>query len=97
MFGGVYKLVLNKYFVDEAYNATVVRPLVDGSRTVLWRGVDATLIDGAVNGTGTRARGIGSILRLAQSGYIRNYAVWVVFGSIILLFAIGLSSSGGAR
>jgi NADH-quinone oxidoreductase subunit L len=94
-FKWVYGLVFNKYYVDEVYNATVVNPVIKGSRTVLWRGVDATVIDGAVNGLGFRARGIGAVLRLAQSGYIRSYAVWVVFGSIILLFAIGLSSGGG--
>ncbi len=93
--GGLYTLVYNKYFVDEAYDATVVEPLIEGSRTVLWRGVDAGLIDGTVNGVGTRSRGIGSILRLIQSGNIRSYAAWVVLGSIVLLLAIGFA--GGLR
>ena len=93
--GGLYKLVLNKYFVDEAYNGAVVQPLIQGSRTVLWRFVDVTVIDGTVNGVGKRSRGVGNILRLLQSGNIRNYAAWVVFGSVILLIAIGLS--GGWR
>ena len=84
-------LVYNKYFVDEAYDAAVVEPLVEGSRTVLWRGMDAGLIDGMVNGVGRRARGIGSILRLIQSGNIRSYAAWVVLGSIALLLAIGFA------
>jgi NADH-quinone oxidoreductase subunit L len=89
--GGLYTLVYNKYFVDEVYDATVVEPLIEGSRTVLWRGIDAGLIDGTVNGVGTRSRGIGSILRLAQSGNIRSYAAWVVLGSIALLLAIGFA------
>jgi NADH-quinone oxidoreductase subunit L len=93
--GGLYTLVYNKYFVDEAYDATVVEPLIEGSRTVLWRGVDAGLIDGTVNGVGTRSRGIGSILRLVQSGNIRSYAAWVVLGSIIVLLAVGFA--GGLR
>jgi NADH-quinone oxidoreductase subunit L len=93
--GGLYTLVYNKYFVDEVYDATVVEPLIEGSRTMLWRGVDAGLIDGTVNGVGRRARGIGSILRLAQSGNIRSYAAWVVLGSIILLLAVGFA--GGLR
>jgi NADH-quinone oxidoreductase subunit L len=93
--GGLYKLILNKYYVDEVYDATVVKPLIAGSRTVLWRGIDAGLIDGIVNGVGQRSRGVGNILRLLQSGNIRNYAAWVVFGSVILLIAIGLS--GGWR
>jgi len=93
--GGLYTLVYNKYFVDEAYDATVVEPLVEGSRTILWRGVDAGLIDGTVNGVGKRSRGMGSILRLAQSGNIRSYAAWVVLGSIVLLLAVGFA--GGLR
>ncbi len=92
---GLYTLVYNKYFVDEAYNAAVVQPLVSGSRTVLWRGVDAGIIDGAVNGIGTRARGIGSVLRQIQSGNIRTYAAWVVLGSVVVLLAIGFA--GGIR
>lgn len=93
--GGLYRLVYNKYFVDEAYDAAVVHPVVRGSSTVLWRGVDAGLIDGIVNGVGRRSRGVGDILRLLQSGSIRTYAAWVVFGSIIVIVAMGLS--GGAR
>jgi NADH-quinone oxidoreductase subunit L len=93
--GGLYTLIYNKYFVDEAYDAAVVEPLVEGSRTVLWRGIDAGLIDGTVNGVGRRSRGIGSILRLIQSGNIRSYAAWVVLGSIVLLIAIGFA--GGFR
>ena len=92
---GLYKLIYNKYFVDEIYNGAVVQPVVKGSRTVLWRGVDAGLIDGIVNGVGTRSRGIGAILRLLQSGSVRSYATWVVFGSVIALMAIGLA--GGLR
>ena len=82
-FKAPYQLVYNKYFVDEIYDAAVVEPLVDGSRDVLWKGVDAGLIDGIVNGVGTRARGIGGVLRLLQSGNIRSYATWVVFGSVV--------------
>jgi NADH-quinone oxidoreductase subunit L len=93
--GGLYTLVYNKYFVDEAYDAGVVEPLLEGSRTVLWRGVDVGLIDGTVNGVGHRARGIGALLRLIQSGNIRSYAAWVVLGSIALLLAIGFA--GGLR
>jgi NADH-quinone oxidoreductase subunit L len=85
-----YTLVYNKYFVDEIYSAAVVRPLIGGSRIVLWKGVDAGLIDGIVNGVGARCRDVGSILRLLQSGNIRSYATWVLFGSVALLVAMGL-------
>jgi NADH-quinone oxidoreductase subunit L len=92
---GLYTLVYNKYFVDELYDATVVSPLVNGSRAVLWKGVDTGLIDGAVNGAGTWARGIGGILRLLQSGNIRSYATWVLFGSVLAIVA--MSIAGGRR
>ncbi len=91
---GLYKLVYNKYFVDEFYGAVVVRPLIAISRSFLWRGVDAGLIDGIVNGVGARSRGVGGILRLLQSGNIRSYAAWVVLGSVVVLLAIGFAGGG---
>src|ERR1017187_6003268 len=92
---GLYTLVYNKYFVDEIYDAAVVKPLVNGSRVVLWKGVDAGMIDGAANGVGARARDIGGVLRLLQSGDIRSYPTWILFGSVIVIVAIGLA--GGIR
>jgi NADH-quinone oxidoreductase subunit L len=89
--GGLYKLVYNKYFVDEIYDATVVKPLVGGSRTILWKIVDVSGIDGLANGIATFARGIGGVLRRMQSGNIRSYATWVLFGSVMLIVAMGLA------
>ena len=88
-FKGVYDLIYNKYFVDEFYDAAVVEPVVDGSRQLLWRVSDVQVIDGAANGIGSTARGIGSILRRAQSGYIRSYAAWILAGSILAIAYIG--------
>mgnify|MGYP005842246109 CR=1 FL=1 len=93
--GGLYRLVYAKYFVDEVYDAVVVRPTVNGSRLVLWRGVDAGLIDGAVNGVGLWARETGGLLRRLQSGNIRSYAAWVLTGCVALMIAAGIL--GGAR
>jgi NADH-quinone oxidoreductase subunit L len=84
-------LVYNKYFIDEAYDSAVVHPVVDGSRSLLWRTIDAGAIDGTVNGVGTTARGIGNGLRHFQSGYIRSYAGWVVAGAILVVIVIGLT------
>ncbi len=94
-FNGLYKLIYNKYFVDEIYDAVVVNPVVSGSREVLWKGVDVAVIDGAVNGVGNRARGIGGVLKRLQSGNIRSYAAWVLLGSVVLLFVMGVM--GGLR
>ncbi len=94
-FSGLYRLLYHKYFVDEAYDAAIVEPIVQGSRSVLWKGVDRGLIDGTVNGIGARSRNIGGALRRLQSGNIRSYAAWVVLGSILVIVVMGLS--GGIR
>jgi NADH-quinone oxidoreductase subunit L len=88
-FKGIHTLIYNKYFVDEFYDATVVEPMVDGSRQLLWRVADVQVIDGVANGIGSTARGLGGILRRAQSGYIRSYAAWVLAGSILAIAYIG--------
>jgi NADH-quinone oxidoreductase subunit L len=93
-FSGAYKLIYNKYFVDEIYAAVVVHPVVSGSREVLWKAVDATVIDGAVNGAGKVSQGVGGLLKRLQSGNIRSYAVWVLLGSVLVLVAMGLAAGG---
>jgi len=86
-----YRVVYNKYYIDEIYNALFVAPLLFISRYVLWRVVDEGLIDGVVNGSASVARGTGSRLRELQSGNARSYASWVVLGAVgfaVLLLAI---------
>jgi NADH-quinone oxidoreductase subunit L len=70
-------------------------PVVAGSRVVLWKGVDVAVIDGVVNGIASRARGVGGVLKRLQSGNIRSYAAWVLLGSVVLLFVMGVM--GGLR
>src|SRR5438067_7214001 len=94
-FKAPYTLIYNKYFVDEIYDATIVKPVVGGSRLVLWKGADVGLIDGIVNGIGERARNVGQALRLIQSGNIRSYATWVLLGSVLVIVALGIA--GGLR
>ncbi len=84
-------MIYNKYFVDEIYDATIVHPLVAGSTTVLWHGMDQQVVDGFVNGVGNESRGIGGILKRMQSGNIRSYATWVVVGAVFLLIVMGIA------
>jgi NADH-quinone oxidoreductase subunit L len=90
-FSGLYNVIYNKYFVDEIYDATIVHPLIAGSTTVLWHGMDQGVVDGIVNGVGNESRGIGGILKRMQSGNIRSYATWVVVGAVLLLLAMGIA------
>ena len=84
---GLHKLLYNKYYVDELYLGAVVRPLVWLSTNVLWKVVDAGVIDGTVNGVAHGAQAVGDAARHTQSGNTRSYAVWVVIGAIVI-FAI---------
>ena len=93
-FAGPFRWLTNKYYVDEAYDAMVVEPVVQGSRSVLWRGMDVSVIDGIVNGVGRRASNVGGALRGLQSGNIRSYAAWVVLGSILVILYLGVAGGG---
>jgi len=81
----VYQTLLNKYWVDELYAATVVRPLVWLSENVLWKVVDVEAIDGTVNGIAHGATSLGDTVRHTQSGNARSYAVWVVVGALAVI------------
>jgi NADH-quinone oxidoreductase subunit L len=83
--GGLYTTVRDKYYVDEAYQAIFVKPLIDGSRGILWRGVDVAAIDGAVNGLVRVSRSLSGTVRRMQSGNIRSYAGWVALGAAAVL------------
>lgn len=78
-----YRVLLNKYYVDEIYDAAVVQPMHRLSQTVLWRFFDVGVIDGAVNGSADLARGTGDRLRRLNSGNTRSYAAWVVLGAVL--------------
>ncbi len=82
---GLYRLLLNKYYVDEAYDATIVQPIRIVSEEGLWRGVDARVIDGMVNGSGQVVGGMSAVLRLLQSGSVKAYAASTLLGVVAIL------------
>ncbi len=88
--GALYQVVLNKYYVDEIYQAAVVRPVVATSTSLLWRAMDVGVIDGAANGLAYGARRLGGALRRWQSGNIRSYAGWVLLGAVAVIFTMGV-------
>jgi NADH-quinone oxidoreductase subunit L len=91
--GGLYTAVLNKYYVDEIYGAAIIGPLIAFSTRVLWRGIDATLIDGSVNSGARGVREIGDSLRHQQSGNIRSYAGWVTAGAaLVILYMVWMGT-----
>ncbi len=84
-FRPIHTLLLNKYYVDEIYDATIVQPIRQISTLALWKGVDATLIDGAVNGMGELVRVASTVLRRLQTGRLRTYAASLLLGVVVIL------------
>jgi NADH-quinone oxidoreductase subunit L len=74
----------NKYWVDEVYDASVVEPLRRSSN-FLWRGVDA-VIDGALMLSGYLVAAVGDLLRFFQTGNVRNYALMLLLGVVVLMW-----------
>jgi len=86
---GIARVLNRKYFVDELYDAAVVRPLVALSRVVLWKGVDQGVIDGAaVNGSARLSRGLGWLGSRLQTGQVGMYVVLFLVGALWILRAV---------
>ena len=89
---GFERVLEHKYYVDEAYDRAIVKPVVGVSRRVLWRGMDAGLIDGLlVNGSGHLMRGLGWVGARLQSGQVGTYAWVLVIGVLAVLGAFSLT------
>jgi NADH-quinone oxidoreductase subunit L len=84
-FPAIHRLLLGKYYVDELYNAAIVQPIKRLSQGFLWRGVDAGLIDGTVNGVGLVVRGWSAVLRRLQTGSVRAYAMSFFVGVVAIV------------
>jgi NADH-quinone oxidoreductase subunit L len=83
--GGLYTTVVHKYYVDEIYSALFVKPLIEGSSAILWKGVDQGVIDATVNNAASSARHASDWSRHMQSGNIRSYAGWVAAGGAAVI------------
>jgi NADH-quinone oxidoreductase subunit L len=81
---GVYNFLLNKWYLDELFDAVIVKPLRAFSM-FLWKIVDVGIIDGAVNGVAYGISALSQRLRHVQTGLVANYALAIALGMVILL------------
>jgi NADH-quinone oxidoreductase subunit L len=80
----LYQLVLHKYYVDELCIAVLINPLVWLGRTATsW--LEGGLLDGGSRGIGEVMSGVSGGLRRLQTGYMRNYALAILFGVVLLI------------
>jgi len=84
-FDTVYRLLSNKYYVDEIYDTTIVQPIRILSEEGLWKRVDVGGIDGAVNGVAETVGGLSNLLRRLQTGSVRAYAASLFAGVVLVL------------
>jgi len=81
---GLYKLVFNKYYVDELYEILFIKSL-KGLGTGLWKGFDDFVIDGTINGIAYLIGWLSGVMRRMQTGLVQNYAFSMVIGGIVLV------------
>jgi NADH-quinone oxidoreductase subunit L len=80
----VHKLLLEKYYVDELYDALFVRPIYHLS-VWLARVFDPKVIDGGVNGVASLMTGWARGLRRVQTGFVMNYALAILLGAVAMV------------
>ncbi|HMV56106.1 MAG: NADH-quinone oxidoreductase subunit L [Nitrospira sp.] len=79
-----YELSLHKWYIDEAYDRSFVRPTLSAAQG-LWKHVDVAIIDGAVNGVARAVAWGGWLIRLTQSGQTQHYALGMTLGAVVIL------------
>ena len=85
---GLARLLWKKWYVDELYDAIIVRPVMWLSREVLWKIVDARIVDGLlVNGTAAASRAVGWLGSRLQTGEVGVYVVLFVIGVLAVVGA----------
>ncbi|HKU75011.1 MAG TPA: NADH-quinone oxidoreductase subunit L [Pyrinomonadaceae bacterium] len=84
------RILENKYYVDEVYDATLIHPIEGFSREGLWKLFDMGALDGILHGIGDAVTELGRLARYLQAGFVRAYAAIILVGAVILigLFAV---------
>lgn len=85
--GGFYRLIYQKYLVDELYNKIIINPLVQGSQR-LWATIDVKVIDRTTYVISDLVRSGGGVVRSLQSGNLQMYAMYFGLGLILTLALI---------
>jgi NADH-quinone oxidoreductase subunit L len=81
----LYRLVENKFYVDEIYSAVIITPLLMFTRLILGGLIDSGLVNGSGSLAAATTRGLSTVTRRIQSGNIRSYAGWLALGAAAVL------------
>lgn len=87
-FSGVYKVLWNKYYVDELYSFLFVKPTLWIAEKFIERFADIKIIEGIVNGIPKLIYKTGLLIRPIQTGQLQQYAIFMIAGIIIFVLII---------
>jgi NADH-quinone oxidoreductase subunit L len=79
------RLLEQKYYIDEVYDATIINPIHAGSREGLWKIFDLGVIDGVIHTAGNGIVRFGRTIRYMQIGFVRGYAAIILAGALIII------------
>ncbi|MFH0799558.1 MAG: NADH-quinone oxidoreductase subunit L [Pseudomonadota bacterium] len=89
--GLFYRLVANRYYIDELYDLLIVKPLVWFSRRVLWNTIDETFVDGLVVHGSARSVGfMATVASAAQTGVLQRYLLYFLIGAVAVIGYLAL-------
>ncbi len=80
-----YKLLFNKYYVDELYSFTIVRPTTWIAKNFIESITDSKIIEAIVNGVPASIGGFSQVLRKVQTGLLQHYAAIMATGMLIIV------------
>ena len=79
------RILENKYYVDEIYDAAIINPIKVGSREGLWKLFDVGVIDGFLHAIGEVVTEAGRFVRHLQAGFVRGYAAIILLGALAVI------------
>jgi NADH-quinone oxidoreductase subunit L len=79
------RILENKYYVDEIYDAAIINPINVGSREGLWKLFDVGVIDGLLHAIGEVVTETGKLVRHLQAGFVRGYAAIILLGALAII------------
>ncbi len=79
------RILENKYYVDQIYDAAIINPIKVGSREGLWKLFDVGVIDGFLHSLGDAVKETGKVVRHLQAGFVRGYAAIILLGALAVV------------
>ena len=89
-FVSLYKFSFNKWYFDELYEVIFIKPM-RSLGNFLWRIIDVKFVDGIPNGLALICKFASQGISKVQTGFIYNYALWMVLGIVGILSLLVLT------